>query len=124
MPPSLKRATQFVCSVIPSDVGLLFLCGCILLFIPFQLRWWPAGVTGIGRHIGPHVLYTSDSPVLLVVLGSAFCMWSCWSVHFLVAGNPASTMRFFVRMAAVFPGARCDLHPLPLAHERPLVPSA
>ena len=82
MPPSLKRATQFVCSVIPSDVGLLFLCGCILLFISFQLRWWPAGVTGIGRHIGPHVLHTSDSPVLQAVNLWIPFYWWCSAVLF------------------------------------------
>lgn len=50
--------------IIPVLAVALFLCGCILLFISFQLRWWPAEVSGSVRHIGPFTLYKSDDPVL------------------------------------------------------------
>jgi hypothetical protein len=60
MLPSLKRVIQFVRSIMPTDPAqLLFLCGCIFVFISFQLRWWPAEVTGSVRHIGPTILFTS-----------------------------------------------------------------
>jgi membrane protease YdiL (CAAX protease family) len=65
MPPSLKRIMQFVRSVLPADPAqLLFLCGCILLFISFWLRWWPAEVSGSVRHIGPFTVHQSDASIL------------------------------------------------------------
>ena len=74
----MKRVIQFVRSVLPTDpVQLLFLCGCIFLFISFQLRWWPAEVTGSVRHIGPTTLYTSDDPVLQAVNSWIPFYWFC-----------------------------------------------
>jgi membrane protease YdiL (CAAX protease family) len=74
----VKRVIQFVRSVIPADPAqLLFLCGCILLFISFQLRWWPAEVTGSVRHIGPTTIYISDDPVLKAVNSWIPFFWFC-----------------------------------------------
>jgi membrane protease YdiL (CAAX protease family) len=82
----IPRLIRFIRSVIPEDPSqLLFLCGCFFLFISFQLRWWPAEVTGIGRHVGPHVLYTSDSPALQVMNIWIPIYWWC-SLVFYVCG--------------------------------------
>jgi membrane protease YdiL (CAAX protease family) len=84
MPSSMKRSIQFVRSVMPIDpTQLLFLCGCIFVFISFQLRWWPAEVTGSVRHIGPTVLYISDDPVLRALNSWIPFYWWCSAVLFL-----------------------------------------
>jgi membrane protease YdiL (CAAX protease family) len=82
----IPRLIRFIRSVIPEDPSqLLFFCGCLFLFISFQLRWWPTEVTGIGRHIGPHILDTSDSPVLQAVNSWIPIYWWC-SLVFYVCG--------------------------------------
>jgi membrane protease YdiL (CAAX protease family) len=78
MPSLMKRVIQFVRSVMLADPAqLLFLCGCIFLFISFQLRWWPVEVTDSVRHIGPTTLYTSDDPVLQAVNSWIPFYWFC-----------------------------------------------
>jgi membrane protease YdiL (CAAX protease family) len=56
---------------------LLFLFGCFLLFISFQLRWWPAEVTYTVRHVGPHPIYTSGDPTLLALNTWIPIYWWC-----------------------------------------------
>jgi membrane protease YdiL (CAAX protease family) len=68
----------------PADPAqLLYLCGCVFLFISFQLRWWPAEVTGSVRHIGPTTLYISDDPVLKAVNSWIPFYWWCSIVLFV-----------------------------------------
>jgi hypothetical protein len=91
----MRRAVVLLRSIIPTDPAqLLFLCGSIFLLIAHQLRWWPAGVSPMVRHVGPVSLYGFDDAiarsiyfwipltwwcgVLLFIGGTAglyFCLW-------------------------------------------------
>jgi membrane protease YdiL (CAAX protease family) len=80
----LKRITHFVRSVLPTDPSqLLFLSGCFLLYISFQLRWWPAEVANSIRHVGPMTLYTSSDPVLIAANAWIPIYWWCSLVLFV-----------------------------------------
>lgn len=74
----IQRLARFIRSVMPEDPScLLFLCGCFLLFISFQLRWWPAEVTYTVRHVGPRPLYTSGDPTLQALNTWIPIYWWC-----------------------------------------------
>ncbi len=91
----MRRAVLLLRSVIPTDPAqLLFLCGSIFLFIAHQLRWWPAQVSPMVRHVGPVSLNRFDDAigrslhswipltwwcgVLLFVSGTAGLFISLW----------------------------------------------
>jgi membrane protease YdiL (CAAX protease family) len=74
----IQRFVRFIRSVMPEDPScLLFLCGCFLLFISFQLRWWPAEVAHTVHHVGPRPLYTSGDPALQAVNTWIPIYWWC-----------------------------------------------
>ncbi len=66
MQSPVQRLIRFIRSVIPEDPScLMFLCGCFFLFISFQLRWWPDGVSSYAvRHAGPSPVDTSGDPTI------------------------------------------------------------
>jgi membrane protease YdiL (CAAX protease family) len=87
MQSPIQRLIRFIRTVIPEDPScLMFLCGCFFLFISFQLRWWPDGVSSYAvRHAGPSPVDTSGDPTIQAVNRWIPIYWWC-SLVFYVCG--------------------------------------
>ena len=81
--PLLKRAAEFLRSVIPADpFQLLFLAGIVCLVVAHGLRWWPVGVLlgsqQLNDSFGHHLLFGALFLYPIIFAGTAgyfVCFW-------------------------------------------------
>ncbi len=80
----MKRVLAFVRSILPRDLTqLVFLFGCLLLYISPHLRCWPEEWSGLVAHIGPIIYGQAVSPAADAMVSWIKVLWWCQFLMFV-----------------------------------------